>query len=1177
MTQIRSLFAKDVDRSINGVIKADQQDHLATEVADYVITNEVNKHLGPFLEQYLEGGDDNGVWISGFFGSGKSHLLKMLSLLLANREIGGMTVTEQFAGKTDDQFLIGSIEGVARIPSQSILFNIDQKFDNSGGADNNRLVAVFMKVLNEMQGYYPKQGYVAEFEHRLAKRGQYEDFKALFQEMAGMPWSEALDTIDTIDNDIFAKVYAKFHNSTEDEGLRYFDRARESYRPSVEDLADRVTEYLDTQSPDFRLNFFVDEVGQFIGKDSKLMLNLQTIVETLSTKCKGRSWVFVTSQGDLQAILGELKGEEGADFSKIMGRFKTKPNLSSADVSEVIQKRLLAKTEQEPAPLKSLYAEEEQNLRTLLTFQDNSRRYERYESARDFCDYYPFQPYQFTLFQTAIERLSQHDAFTGKHASVGERSMLAVFQVVAKHIADAQVGAFATFDLMFEGIKDVLKSEFQRSILTAERRLSDEQPVAVQILKCLFLLKWVTEFKPTVNNIAILLIDHAEIRIAQHQDEVQKALNYLENQSYLQRNGDLYEYLTDEEKDIEVEIKNTDIEESSVSKLLGEILFSDILGDQRVRYEANQHDYPYTRKLDGTITGRTQDLAVNIITPNHPNFGDEGALISQSAGVRELAVILPASDRLLSDARLYLKTQRFTQQAQSTSLSPSRQSILRERGTLNSKRRTSLKETCSDLLSRARFVVNGSTIEVTGSEPKGRLSKAFQQLINFCYPNLKMLTVPYTESKVREILTEQDSLVSEGETLGEGEQEILAHLKRAKMGRERVEVLDLVQKFGGGQHGWYEMATLCLLARLFRRHKIEFRENTTILDAQELIPYLTNSKKQGALTIELQEEFDQTVINRLKNFHKDFFDLSNPGTDTKSAANHLLEGFEKQVGELDTVLAKAESFPFVEQLRAVRDRISKIADKDYTYVLKNLREFDDDLLDAREDYLDPIKSFVNGANGTLYLEICDFLRDQTGNLDHADERSQTLLELQKCERPFAGGRLNAAKTAYTALRDELGAKVEEARKATLAEISRRRDQLLGLEGAGELSEEVTKNLLSALESASQRITTTKLIPVMQSQLRDYLEQEFPRQLSSFQAAIAAAQAPPAPAKESDPGSGTATPPPAPAVSYASLAAVLRDFRYDQTLLKSDDDVEAYLAALGEHLKATLKDKPGITL
>ncbi len=83
---------------------------------------------------------------------------------------------------------------------------------------------------------------------------------------------------------------------------------------------------------------------------------------------------------------------------------------------------------------------------------------------------YPFIPYQFELFQSAIQQLSQHNAFEGKHSSVGERSMLGVFQEVAIEIGEQPVGQLATFDSMFEGIRSTLKIEYSKldSALRAE-------------------------------------------------------------------------------------------------------------------------------------------------------------------------------------------------------------------------------------------------------------------------------------------------------------------------------------------------------------------------------------------------------------------------------------------------------------------------------------------------------------------------------------------------------------------------------------------------------------------------------------------------------------------------------------------------------------------------------------
>src|SRR3954454_8400773 len=174
-----------------------------------------------------------------------------------------------------------------------------------------------------------------------------------------------------------------------------------------------------------------------------------------------------------------------------------------------------------------------------------------------------------------MTQLSKHGAFTGRHQSVGERSMLEVFQEVAKSVREEQVGRLATFDHMYDGIAASVRGDMQTTIKLAENQLGSGLPL--RILKSLFLLKWVREFKATPRNVAILLIDRPDLDIRAHELAVKEALALLESQSYLQRNGDEYEFLTDAEKDIEVEIKNTEVYDSAVAKLLVETLFSDVL------------------------------------------------------------------------------------------------------------------------------------------------------------------------------------------------------------------------------------------------------------------------------------------------------------------------------------------------------------------------------------------------------------------------------------------------------------------------------------------------------------------------------------------------------------------------------------------------------------------------
>jgi hypothetical protein len=171
--QLQSLFAKPVDRPIEGVIKADDDASLRDEVEEYVLTNEVEKRLEAFFDAYNRYQNAMGVWISGFFGSGKSHLLKILALLLANRIVEGLAVAASFLSKCqDNKILAASIHKAVSIPSKSILFNIDQKADVISKTQVDALLSVFVKVFDESCGYYGKQGYIAHFERQLDEDGE---------------------------------------------------------------------------------------------------------------------------------------------------------------------------------------------------------------------------------------------------------------------------------------------------------------------------------------------------------------------------------------------------------------------------------------------------------------------------------------------------------------------------------------------------------------------------------------------------------------------------------------------------------------------------------------------------------------------------------------------------------------------------------------------------------------------------------------------------------------------------------------------------------------------------------------------------------------------------------------------------------------------------------------------
>ena len=127
--KIQSMFQKDIDRPINGVVKVmqDDQQSLKDELSEYIITKELRRHFATFFDNYVKAidtpTDKIGVWISGFFGSGKSHFLKMLSYLLANKEVDGKHAFDYFADKFDDPMILCDFYAVAEDEDKKLIFD----------------------------------------------------------------------------------------------------------------------------------------------------------------------------------------------------------------------------------------------------------------------------------------------------------------------------------------------------------------------------------------------------------------------------------------------------------------------------------------------------------------------------------------------------------------------------------------------------------------------------------------------------------------------------------------------------------------------------------------------------------------------------------------------------------------------------------------------------------------------------------------------------------------------------------------------------------------------------------------------------------------------------------------------------------------------------------------------
>lgn len=1180
---MRELFAKPVDRPIEGVIKADDEARLRLELEEYVITREVEKQLGLFLEAYTKTKTANGAWISGFFGSGKSHLLKMLALVLENRVIDGVPALDIFLEKTgDNEILRADLKLAAGIPSSSILFNIDQKADVISKGQVDALLSVFQKVFDETCGYYGKQGYIAQFERDLDARGQYEAFKSAYQDIAGKPWERGREQA-LLEGKSIAAAYARASGADAQEAAGIVGKYRADHKVSIEDFANQVKAYIDRQKAGFRLNFFVDEVGQYIADNTKLMTNLQTVAESLNTKCGGRAWIVVTAQQELKAVIGEVTKSQANDFSKIQARFANRLPLTSANVDEVIQKRLLLKKEEWTAPLAELYEAQVNSLRTLFDFADGSIHFKNFKDREHFIQSYPFIPYQYELFQMAIQSLSDHNAFEGRHSSVGERSMLGVFQDVAIHIAGNKLGDLAPFDLMFEGIRRALKSSVQQSIQRGERNLADD--FAVRVLKALFLVKYVRPFKASVRNISILLMQRFDEDLTALRKRVEAALTRLEQETYIQRNGDLYEFLTDEEQDIEQEIKNVTIDATEIAEEVEKIVFDTIIKNRKLRHEDTGNDYAYARKIDDRLSGRDYELAINVLTPFSEKSGNAAAVRMESMNRDELAILLSPDERLLGDLLSFKKTEKYVRQNRVTD-QPTIERIVSDKAQHNVTRHRDLATRLKTLIGQAQLFVRGEELDIRGEDAQHRIIKAFQILVDKVHVSLGMLRgVSYSEADIGKYLKQaQDGLFGSGAAdLTEAEQEVLNVVQANSRQGIRTTVKAALEKFERKPFGWPYAAVLGTIASLAGRGKIEARSDANVLEGGELEKALRNTQAQANTLLEPQADFSPAQVRQLKDFYAEFFGGQPASSDGKLLGKETADEMQKIASELREHLALKASYPFIVALEPMQEAVKAATGRAAGWYLTEFGADKDRLLDLKEDVLDPIRKFLNGPQRAIFDEARSFLTSQQANLAYVESDAAATIS-DTLDRPsvFKDGGLLQLRGALDALKSAIEAKLKDERGKAQAQVTSARSRLQALEEFGRLAEVDKTGVFKQLDAAAETIDQASLIAVIRDRVNSFATVIFPRLLSEVVvranagAGVGGAEGPAAgngPAVTAAPSGDSEPARPQPRFIPGSAIRV----SFAKAFLASEDDVETYLNSMREALLAEIRSGNRITV
>ena len=304
-------------------------------------------------------------------------------------------------------------------------------------------------------------------------------------------------------------------------------------------------------------------MGQYIGEDTSLMLNLQTITEDLGTACGGKAWIIVTSQQDIDSVTKT----KGNDFSKITGRFDTRLSLSSANVDEVIKKRILQKNDAGQQSLEILYDQHATIIKNLILFDSGAEK-KLYTTRANFAEVYPFIPYQFNLLGSVLTSIRTHSA-SGKHLAEGERSMLALFKESASRLRNNELGKLVPFNMFYDALEQfldhshsgVIARALDNGMLNPNR---EEECFDVNVLKTLFLIKYVKEIPATLENVASLMVQDIHEDRLDLLKRVEEALKRLIRQTLVQKTGEVYIFLTNEEQEINREIEQMQVEQAEL-------------------------------------------------------------------------------------------------------------------------------------------------------------------------------------------------------------------------------------------------------------------------------------------------------------------------------------------------------------------------------------------------------------------------------------------------------------------------------------------------------------------------------------------------------------------------------------------------------------------------------------
>ncbi len=1170
---IRDLFEKDINRQINGVIKVNQSDEAAIkqEVEEYVITSELRKHFISFFNFYGDAFDqptDNiGVWISGFFGSGKSHFLKMLSYLLSNKKIGNSSTIEYFREKfSDDPGAFMQVDKSTKHQTETILFNID--IEGPIEKDATAVLRVFAKMFYNHLGFYGEDLKLAKLEQYIDQQGKTEEFRKAFAEIDGSDWLETRASY-AFKQDSVVEALKRVLGMSEKSANTWFDGS-ESIQTSIAQLVSEIKDYVKSKPAGFRLLFMVDEVGQYVGADLNLLLNLQSLVEEIGTQCREKVWVICTGQEAIDEIIRVRINE----FSRIQARFKTRLSLSSSSVDEVIQKRILKKKDSVRPVLEKLYSENSAVLRNLFSFSEASAVLDikGYTGPQSFADNFPFIPYQFILMQKAFSEIRKHGN-AGIHLAGGERSMLSGFQEAAQKIQERNEYALVPFWRFYDTVNSFLDSAIRRVIERCDKAATNGdgiEPVDVNVLKLLFLIRHVNDdIKANLDNIVILMADDIRVDKINLKKEVRDSLERLLKQNYVGKSGEIYNFLSDEEQNIQRGIRETDVGGTApIIERIGVIAFGDIYQSKKFRYE--RYDFAFDQLVDDTVIGnQTGGMKLRLVTlAADSTEKNELNLIAKSKGE---AIILLADTAYYQELESAMKIRKYVMQHNINQLPRSVQDIIRSKQQDACQYEQAAKEELKSAIEKGQFYVDGEHIQVQGTDAKSKIDQALKYLVVHVYRELGLIEHnAESDADIVSVLKNQDGALPGQAANLQAAAKIEDYLAMCDMQHMTVSMADIQKRYQAIPYGWREIDIAAVVAQLIYDQKVTIKHaGETIQPNNPRLPDMLRKRNEIGNTLVLKRQnISAQKMAQAKAFLREYFGTMDVPDDEDGMIAFVVEKFSAKRDAYKVLNDRYEqrNYPDRKKVQKALELCDSLLhqQKDNTALISTLLSMKDDLLDSLED-MQSVESFFQNQV-TMFDSAVKLVQSLENDLDYIEKEPETKSALDAIRAIIAvdTGRYNygnipklgpLTSTVHFGIQHLL----DDKRKELVGLVKQFTSEIEGLAKGCAKADSIAKSAKAFFDQKMHRIAELQSLALLDALLPQMLtkKDEFSMEIDQ--------------AKRPEPAStgGTAQP--------KNIKKLNRQVAFPSRRLESAEEIDAYVEEMRKRLLEELKSCDGIQL